>query len=372
MKSRKDTACTVALCAAFIAGQAWALDNVGAPAAGVNQATAVSPSAAMNPNQASAATVAAPANAASVSPAAPAAAPLEPALPMPEVLPEAGLVPEQGGTAVMSEKAVAGIPLEDGGELVLGPEEKVSSDDHKAAAQRFAHMKKDGKLSASSDLDREVPRILQREKAGDIRGALTAARNALVRLPNHQNLRQITARLQIANGDYGSALLTLAPLLEIDHDNWLPFYWAGVAELMQLNLDNARAYLVRACSLDADRAEPWIARAVVEQEAGNYAGSLQLFIVARQRSPALPEILNGIAYSQAMLERPQGRAAPGTPGPEAFVSQPLPDTNSGAGTATTTAPTPAPYTRPKVSPQSFRNSPALSTGMGFAARAFMP
>jgi hypothetical protein len=44
----------------------------------------------------------------------------------------------------MSEKAVAGIPLEDGGELVLGPEEKVSSDDHKAAAQRFAHMKKDG------------------------------------------------------------------------------------------------------------------------------------------------------------------------------------------------------------------------------------
>jgi hypothetical protein len=46
-----------------------------------------------------------------------------------------------------------------------------------------------------------VPRILQREKAGDIRGALTAARNALVRLPNHQNLRQITARLQIANGD---------------------------------------------------------------------------------------------------------------------------------------------------------------------------
>jgi tetratricopeptide (TPR) repeat protein len=153
----------------------------------------------------------------------------------------------------------------------------------------------------------------------------------------------------------------LAPLLEIDHDNWLPFYWAGVAELMQLNLDNARAYLVRACSLDADRAEPWIARAVVEQEAGNYAGSLQLFIVARQRSPALPEILNGIAYSQAMLEQPQGRAAPSTPGPEAFVSQPLPDTNSGAGTATTTAPTPAPYTRPKVSPQSFRNSPALST-----------
>ena len=206
--------------------------------------------------------------------------------------------------APLSAAAVAGIPLEDGGELVLGPEEKVSSDDQAAAVQRFAHMRKDGKLAASSDLDREVPNILRRERAGDVVGAMNAARAGLARMPDHQGLRQITARLQIANGDYGSALVTLAPLLEIDRDNWLPFYWAGIAELMQLNLDNARAYLARACQLDADRAEPWIARAVVEQESGNYAGSLQLFAVARQRSPARAEIQNGIVYSEAMLRQP--------------------------------------------------------------------
>ena len=211
------------------------------------------------------------------------------------------------GPAPLSAAAVAGIPLEDGGELVLGPEEKVSSDDHAAAAQRFAHMRKDGKLAASSDLDREVPNILRRERAGDAIGAMNAARAALARMPDHQGLRQITARLQIANGDYSSALQTLAPLLEIDRDNWLPFYWAGIAELMQLNLDYARAYLARACQLDADRPEPWIARAVVEQESGNYAGSLQLFAVARQRSPAQKEIQNGIAYSEAMLRQPGSR-----------------------------------------------------------------
>jgi Flp pilus assembly protein TadD len=226
-------------------------------------------------------------------------------------------------------------------------------------------MRKDGKLSASSDLDREVPNILKREQAGDIRGALTAARAALARLPDHQNLRQITARLQVANGDFGSALLTLVPLLEIDRDNWLPFYWAGVAELMQGNLDNARAYLARASSLDADKPEPWIARAVVEQEAGNFAGSLQLYIVARQRSPARAEILNGIAYSQAMLD--QGRRVERQPdvnvSPEVIVSQPP----AGAPTAPALS-----GMRPKMAPQSFYNSPALSTGMGFAARAIVP
>ena len=210
--------------------------------------------------------------------------------------------------------------------MVLGPEEKVSADDHAAAAARFAHMRKDGKLAASSDLDREVPNILRRERAGDVVGAMHAARVALARLPDHQSLRQITARLQIANGDYGSALLTLAPLLEIDRDNWLPFYWAGVAELMQLNIDNARAYLARACQLDADRPEPWIARAVVEQESGNYAGSLQLFAVARQRAPARAEIQNGIAYSEAMLRQPDNGAQ--TPaaamGGEVIVIQPAP------------------------------------------------
>ena len=230
------------------------------------------------------------------------------------------------GPAPLSATAVAGIPLEDGGELVLGPEEKISSDDHAAAAARFAHMRKDGKLAASSDLDREVPNILRRERAGDVVGAMNAARVALARLPDHQSLRQITARLQIANGDYGSALLTLAPLLEIDRDNWLPFYWAGVAELMQLNIDNARAYLARACQLDADRPEPWIARAVVEQESGNYAGSLQLFAVARQRAPARAEIQNGIAYSEAMLRQPGTATQTQTAamGGEVIVTQPAP------------------------------------------------
>ena len=230
------------------------------------------------------------------------------------------------GPAPLSATAVAGIPLEDGGELVLGPEEKVSADDHAAAAARFAHMRKDGKLAASSDLDREVPNILRRERAGDVVGAMHAARAALARLPDHQSLRQITARLQIASGDYGSALLTLAPLLDIDRDNWLPFYWAGVAELMQLNIDNARAYLARACQLDADRPEPWIARAVVEQESGNFAGSLQLFAVARQRAPARAEIQNGIAYSEAMLRQPGTAAQTQTAamGGEVIVTQPAP------------------------------------------------
>ena len=283
--------------------------------------------------------------------------------PSTETNPAAGLNEGEEAAVGLSASAVAGIPLEDGSELVLGPQEKVSTDDHKVAAERFQHMRQGGKLSASSDLDREVPRILKREQSGDIRGALLAARTALARLPEHQNLRQITARLQIANGDFGSALLTLAPLLEIDRDNWLPFYWAGIAELMQLNLDNARAYLARASSLDADRPEPWIARAVVEQEAGNFAGSLQLFVVARQRSPARAEILNGIAYSQAMLQQ-SGGAVQGlnsTAAVEAIAAQPSPPPAAvsplaGAGRA----------------PPAVGNAPAFASGADNTTRGTAP
>jgi len=324
----------LALYAVLGAGQAYALDNTaqGAPAAGVNSATA---------------------SAAPALPPAELVAPEQATATVPEVTPEASLPTLETGPAPMSSAAVAGIPLEDGGELVLGPEEKVSSDDHKAANERFRHMRKDGKLAATSDLDREVPRILKREQAGDIHGALLAARSALTRLPHHQNLRQITARLQIANGDYGSALLTLAPLLEIDRDNWLPFYWAGVAELMQLNLDNARAYLARACQLDADRPEPWIARAVVEQEAGNFAGSLQLFAVARQRSPARAEILNGIAYSSAMLQQTGGvmRSPATSASVEAIASQTTPTSSLASPVVTTAAPA-----------DSVGNAPAFASG----------
>ena len=339
----------LALCAALWVGHAGAMDNLplGAPLAGVSASDAVGSAAA------------------NVAPSVPLAAqPLAATIsPSPQLMPDAGLTVSEVGSAAMSSSAVAGIPLEDGGELVLGPQEKVSSEDHQVAAERFAHMRKDGKLAATSDLDREVPRILQREQSGDIRGALSSARNALTRLPNHQNLRQITARLQIANGDYGSALLTLAPLLEIDRDNWLPFYWAGVAELMQLNLDHARAYLARACQLDADRPEPWIARAVVEQEAGNFAGSLQLFAVARQRSPARAEIVNGIAYSTAMLRQAGGfmQQPDVAASVEAIATQSLPTSSLASPVAITPA-----------TSSSVDNAPAFASGADHSAGEVTP
>ncbi len=347
----------LALCVGLATAETCALEStrVAPPAAGVTPNAAVSN-----------------ATATTTLSVAPDAAPpsLEPSsAPPAEVTSDAALSSVDSGPAPLPFSAVAGIPLDDGGELVLGPEEKISSDDHKAAAERFQHMRRDGKLAATSDLDLEVPRILKREQAGDIRGALLAARNALARLPDHQNLRQITARLQITNGDYGSALLTLAPLLEIDRDNWLPFYWAGVAELMQLNLDNARAYLARACQLDADRPEPWIARAVVEQEAGNFAGSLQLFVVARQRSPARPEILSGIAYSQAMLQQSGGvMPQPSVSGDaEAIVSQPPPTSSLASPVAITQSP---------ATSLSVGNAPTFASGTDAAhagvSRAILP
>ena len=331
------------LCAWLWAGAAVALEStmVSPPAASLPPGAGVSSNAPLANPAPVAAAVDAPPTAASDTPAA---APVETV---------------DGGPAPLSASAVAGIPLEDGGELVLGPEEKVSSDDHAAATQRFAHMRHGGKLAASSDLDREVPNILRREQAGDVVGAMNAARAALARMPDHKGLRQITARLQVANGDYSSALQTLAPLLDIDRDNWLPFYWAGVAELMQLNLDNARAYLARACQLDADRAEPWIARAVVEQESGNFAGSLQLFAVARQRSPARAEIRDGIAYSEAMLRQP----GPGAPVPtaslagEVVVTQPTPATPS----VTTTSPRVAPGSSPAFASDNERRQRGVSS-----------
>lgn len=203
--------------------------------------------------------------------------------------------------ATLSSTAVAGVPLEDGTEWVLGPDDKASIPENSAAAAAFKRLRPAEHLAANSEIDKRLTRILAQERRGDLAGALHTATLALTAAPDRRQLRQITAQLQIALGRPTDVLQTLAPLVDINDSHWTPFFWAGVAELMQGHFARARNYLERATQLDSDRVEPWIARAIVEQETGNYAAALQLLEVARQRSPADTRLLLNLGYTYEKL-----------------------------------------------------------------------
>lgn len=232
------------------------------------------------------------------SPAVADAAPATERAPATESVP---VLREETVPTVLSPMAVAGVPLADGSELVLGPDDKAAIPENSAAAAAFKRLRPAERLTATSDTDRRLSLILAHERRGDLQSALQAAVVTLAAAPDHRHLRRLTAQLQVALGRHAEVLQTLAPLLEIDDSDWAPFFWAGVAELMQGHHTSARVYLERATQLDSDRVEPWMARAIVEQETGNHAAALQLLEVARQRSPADAQLLLNIGYSHEKL-----------------------------------------------------------------------
>ena len=82
-----------------------------------------------------------------------------------------------------------------------------------------------------------------------------------------------------------------------------PYRWCDLGDVLLASgqAAAARYSFERASQLDSDHVEPWIARATVEQEVGNFAAAIQLLDVARQRRPADPQVMMNLGYAHERL-----------------------------------------------------------------------
>ncbi|MGE0385811.1 MAG: tetratricopeptide repeat protein [Gammaproteobacteria bacterium] len=203
----------------------------------------------------------------------------------------------------LAPTAVAGVPLPSGAELILAPDDKAATADPKAARE-FARRVPPGRLGAHNQVDLRLREIERLRREGHLDEAAVAAAEALRAAPQRRRLRMLAAELFTARGDYDQAIATLAPLLEQAGD-WRAFFWAGTAYLMKGDPASAEVLLERACLLDSDRPEPWIARATIAQDSGRPRIALQYLQVAARLAPSKAEIVFNQAYAHEQLgERP--------------------------------------------------------------------
>lgn len=89
------------------------------------------------------------------------------------------------------------------------------------------------------------------------------------------------AREALQAGDARGAIVRLENL-NPEADGWEGLFWLGSAYLLAGQLDDAAATLDEALAMEGGRPEIWVQRAVVEQERGRHAVSLQFLEVAIQ------------------------------------------------------------------------------------------
>ena len=117
-----------------------------------------------------------------------------------------------------------------------------------------------------------------------------------------------TARDAIHNQDLEAAIHRLESLPQ-GAAHWEVQFWLGTAYLLDGRLGHAAATLDEALALQAELAEIWVQRAVVEQERGRPEVALQLLEVAAQLDDrfALIFLNAGIAWqSMGEVERARG------------------------------------------------------------------
>ncbi len=110
----------------------------------------------------------------------------------------------------------------------------------------------------------------------------------------HANNNEIKVLIQ--HGHYIEAI----EKLKADEDlskSWQSNFWLGTAYLLNGQLDQAAIALDYALSLQGEVADIWIQRAIVEQERGNYAPSLQLLNVALQLNNKSADTYLNAAYA---------------------------------------------------------------------------
>ncbi len=119
------------------------------------------------------------------------------------------------------------------------------------------------------------------------------------------------ARDALHESNYEAAIRLLENF-ESDQAEWGVQFWLGTAYLLDGQLDNAAVVLDEALALEAERAEIWVQRAIVEQERSQPEIALQILEVAAQVDNSYPmTFLNaGIAYdSLGEVENARGAYA---------------------------------------------------------------
>ncbi len=113
--------------------------------------------------------------------------------------------------------------------------------------------------------------------------------------------RAATIREQIKVGAYAEIATSARMLIQDFPDRWEPWFWLGTAQLALGQREAAETALERASNINPKDARIWVQRAVVEQERGDHAAALRLLGIARDLSPASPQIYLNMGYSNDAL-----------------------------------------------------------------------
>lgn len=156
----------------------------------------------------------------------------------------------------------------------------------------------------------DYTRMMQRLPQLSSTQAAESLRQFVQDFPEHNQARLHLARNYTVNGKPDQALNALQPLLATMHQgigiDWQPWFWAGTAYLNLGQLDQARDHLQRALNADTDNPHVWVQLAVVEQEAGHHAASIQYLNFAEEIAPGLDVIYLNRAYSLERIEDVSG------------------------------------------------------------------
>lgn len=117
------------------------------------------------------------------------------------------------------------------------------------------------------------------------------------RKPLTPERRLTLAQRLIKSQDYARAVTLLTPLINGSPQEWEPWFWMGTAELGLGNMDEADRYFIEGLARNSTVPELWVQRALVVQQRGNYAESVELLRQAEILAPDLPEVALNLGYS---------------------------------------------------------------------------
>jgi len=131
--------------------------------------------------------------------------------------------------------------------------------------------------------------------------ALSLAKMLLSAKQSSADVRVIYGQLNVQAGKYEKAVSVLSPLLHQGVNDWQPWFWAGTAQLMLGDLEQAALLLNESLARNGSTPSAWVQRALVEQQRGKHSAALQMLYMADKIQPGLPSVLLNIAWSSEAI-----------------------------------------------------------------------
>jgi len=163
----------------------------------------------------------------------------------------------------------------------------------------------DGKFNLVAQRANETDVLFQKASLSESKklneSALKSVQQVLLVEPEHPRALLARGRLLVKTQRYAVAKASFQEIVSLKTDDWRPWFWLGTAHLMLGELEGAEVAFDEALARDADIAESWLHRALVEQQRENWQVALQLLSIANEIAPGHPLLMLNEAMCREAL-----------------------------------------------------------------------